>query len=66
MAQQPASEFLTIPELLRRSPVPRSESAVKRAIKSGRLKAQLVDGKYRVRPVDFAAYLTSSVVGGAA
>lgn len=48
---------LTIPELVRSSPVPVADSTIRRAVRDQRLPAELIPGKYRISPEDVQKFL---------
>lgn len=56
MADTPRPK-LTIPELVRSSPVPVADSTIRRGVRDGRLPAELILGKYRISPADFENFL---------
>ena len=56
MADTPRPK-LTIPELVRSSPVPVADSTIRRAVREQRLAAELILGKYRIAPADFDNFL---------
>lgn len=60
------SRTLTIPEVVKASPVPISESTLRRAVREQRLPAQLVFGKYRIAEEDFNRFLHGKPASGSA
>ena len=59
MAEIPQPK-LTIPELVRSSPVPVADSTVRRGVRDGRLPAEMILGKYRIAPADFENFLRAA------
>ena len=53
----PTAEPLTIPEIVRNWPVRISEATLRRAILTGRLRASLVLGRWRVEPSALREFL---------
>lgn len=54
------SSTLTIPEIIRTSPVPVSDKTLRRAILDGRLPAFFILGKYRVTTEDLDRFLKAA------
>jgi hypothetical protein len=54
---------LTISELVRSSPVPVSDSCIRHAVRTQRLPADLILGKYRIAPEDFEKFLRGAPAG---
>jgi excisionase family DNA binding protein len=54
---------LTIPELVRSSPVPVADSTIRRAVREKRLPAEFIFGKYRIAADDFQKFLRGKAIG---
>lgn len=62
MKQVDIPESFSLREIAKRSPIPRSETALRVAIKSRRLKASLVNGKYFITLRDLEEYFVAGVM----
>jgi hypothetical protein len=57
VADNSTEEKVTIPQLVRSSPVPVSDSTIRLAVREQRLPAEMILGKYRIAPADYLDFL---------